>query len=354
MEYIQTALVQIEASRLERASEPGGLLAELDEHRNFLRQQPGFRDLRITRSINPEGNVLLVIETRWADDESLVRYETTEPNVASIIRSHQDVVVRDSLQVLDMEALRTEASFARQEAQTGAYSRVALPLLLPLGILAFALLVIYGLSRVYLEIQGDWAVALAAVLAIVVLLIAAYFASNPNAPGWQIGGVVALGVILLAGGAIWAVAEEDEGEATEGPGVEAPGGGEEPGGEEPGGEPPPGGGPGPGGGPNTIAMGDNFFEFEGEQEPTITVPAGEETVFELANDGNSIHNMHVAAGGEYDTDFCAPSDDDPCSDPNQIRSGDTGEITINIAEPGSYDFQCDFHAGEMTGTIEVQ
>ncbi len=350
MEYIQTVLVQIESSRLERASEPGGLLAELDEHRNFLRQQPGFRDLRITRSINPEGNVLLVIETRWADDESLVRYETNEPNVASIVKNHQDVIVRDSLQVLDMEALRTESSFARQEAQTGAYSRVALPLLLPLGILAFVLLFIYGLSRVYLEIQGDWAVALAAVLAIVVMLFAAYFATNTEAAGWQVVGVLVLGAALLGGGAIWAVAQEDEGEATE-PAAEAPGGGEEPGG----GEPPPGGGPGPGGGANTIAMGDNFFEFEGEQEPAIRVPAGQETTFDLVNDGNSIHNMHVAITGEYLSDFCAPTpNDDPCSDPQQIRSGDTGTIAINIAEPGTYDFHCDFHAEQMTGTIEVQ
>ena len=121
--------------------------------------------------------------------------------------------MRDSLQVLDMEALRTESSFARQEAQTGAYSRVALPLLLPLGILAFALLFVYGLSRVYLEIQGDWAVALAAVLAIIVMLFAALLRHQPEAAGWQIGGVLVLGAVLLAGGAIWAVAEEDEGEA---------------------------------------------------------------------------------------------------------------------------------------------
>jgi plastocyanin len=348
MEYIQTVLVQIEASRLERASEPGGLLAELDEHRNFLRQQPGFRDLRITRSINPEGNVLLVIETRWSDDESLVRYETNEPNVASIIRSHQDVIVRDSLQVLDMEALRTEASFARQEAQTGAYSRVALPLLLPLGILAFVLLFVYGLSRVYLEIQGDWAVALAAVLAIIVMLFAGYFATNTEAAGWQVGGVLVLGAVLLAGGAIWAVANEDEGEAQE-PAAEAPGGGEEPGG---GGEPPPGGGPG--GGANTIAMDDNFFEFEGEREPTITVPGGKETTFDLINNGSAIHNMHVAGGGSFDTDLCDPSDDDACSDPPQIRSGDTGTIAITITDSGTYDFRCDFHPTEMTGTIEVQ
>jgi len=348
MEYIQTVLVQVEASRLERASEPGGLLAELDAHRDFLRQQPGFRDLRITRSINPEGNVLLLIETRWGDDESLVRYETNEPNVAGIISRHQDVIVRDTLQVLDMEALRTETSFARAEAQTSAYSRTALPLLIPLGILAFALLFIYGLSRVYLEIGGDGAVALAASLAIAALLVAAYFASNPRAPGWQIGAVLLIGAALLGGGAIWAVSEKDEGQATEGPAAEAPG---TPGGPGPGGESP---GPGPGG-QNVITMGDFFFEYQGEQNPIIQVTAGEETVFDLTNDGSAIHNMHVAVTGEYRSDFCASTpQDDPCSDPNQIRKGGAGSIAINIAEPGSYDFRCDFHTQQMTGKIEVQ
>ena len=346
MEYIQTVLVQIEASRLERAAEPGGLLAELDEHRNYLRQQPGFRDLRITRSINPEGNVLVVVETRWADDETLVRYETSEPNVAAIINKHRDVILPDTLQVLDMEALRTESSFARAEAETNAYSRIALPLLMPAGILAFALLFIYCLSRVYLEIGGNGAVALAACLAIAALLVATYFASNPNAPGWQIGAVVLIAAAVLGGGAIWAVAEEDEGQAHE-PAVEEPGG-DEPGGGEPGGGP-------PGGGGATITLGDNFFEFAGEQEPAIPVTAGEESTFQIVNDGSAIHNMHVAVTGEYLSDFCAPTpNDDPCSDPDRIRGGQTGEITINIAEPGTYDFRCDFHAQQMTGTLEVQ
>ena len=346
MEYIQTVLVQIEASRLERAAEPGGLLAELDEHRNYLRQQPGFRDLRITRSINPEGNVLIVVETRWADDETLVRYETNEPNVAAIVTKHRDVILPDTLQVLDMEALRTESSFARAEAQTSAYGRTALPLLMPVGILAFALLFIYGLSRVYLEIGGDGAVALAASLAIAVLLVAAYFANNPHAPGWQIGAVVLIGALLLGGGAIWAVSEEDESTA-EGPAAEAPGGGEPGGGE-------PGGGP-PGGGATSITLGDTFFEFEGKQKPTIQVPAGVETVFDLTNDGSAIHNMHIAVTGEYRSQFCAPTpNDDPCSDPKQLRKGQTGTISINIAEPGTYHFRCDFHADQMTGTLEVQ
>ena len=154
MEYIQTVLLQVDASRLEEASQPEGLLSQLDEHRNYLRQQSGFRDLRITRSINNEGNVLIVIETRWSDDSSLVRYETGDDNVAAIVNRHRDVAVRDSIQVLDMEALRTESSWRAADSGIEARQRVTLPLLVPVGALAFALLVIYGLSRVYLEIKG--------------------------------------------------------------------------------------------------------------------------------------------------------------------------------------------------------
>ena len=115
MEYIQTILFQIPASRLEEASAADGLLSELDQHREFLRNQVGFRDLRITRSINNEGNILVVVETRWTDDGSLVRYETNEPNAAAIVRQHRGMIVSDSLQVLDMEALRTESSWKPAE-----------------------------------------------------------------------------------------------------------------------------------------------------------------------------------------------------------------------------------------------
>jgi plastocyanin len=338
MEYIQTVLVQVEASRLERASEPGGLLAELDEHRSFLRQQLGFRDIRITRSINPEGNVLLVIETRWDDDESLVRYETTEPNVASVINNHRDVIVAGTLQVLDMEALRTDT----RADPHAAYRRTALPLLIPVGVLAFVLLFIYGLSRVYLEIKGDGAVALAAGLSIAVLLVAAYFANNPRAPGWQIGGVIGLAALTLLGGTIWAVSEKDEGEATGAPSAQA--------------SPAPGGQPsgGAAGAANEIDMADFVFKYQGADNPTISVPAGQATTFDIKNSGKALHNMHVASGGKFDTDICGPGDNNPCSDPNQIRAGQSAKITINIAQPGTYDFRCDFHPTQMTGKIEVK
>ena len=212
MEYIQTVLFQVTAASLEGAAAAGGLMPELDEHRGFLKQQEGFEDMRVTRSINPEGNVLVMVETRWSNDESLVRYETNEPNVAGIIRKHQEIIVADSLQVLDMEGLRTESSWAPAEEAVETQERLALPILIPLGVLAFSLLVIYGLSRIYLEIAGTGATILAAAIAGVVLLAAFYFANNPKAPGWQIGGAMAVAALALFGGAIWAVLEEDEAE----------------------------------------------------------------------------------------------------------------------------------------------
>jgi plastocyanin/heme-degrading monooxygenase HmoA len=336
MEYIQTILFQIPASQIEQASQSGGLLSELDAHREHLKGAAGFQDIRITRSINNDGNVLVVVETRWADDASLVRYETAEPNAASIVRGHESIIVRDSLQVLDMEALRTEASFRQSEAAMHARERVILPVAIPIGVLAFALLVIYGLSRVYLEIQGDGAVALAAGLTIGILLVAAYFAYNPKAAGWQIGVLVLAMAVSLAGGTTWALVEEDE--TTEANGGENGDGN---------GEPPAG---------DTILLGDNFFEFGGAQNPDITIAASEEIVFTLENQGAAIHNMHVNGTDDtYDEALCETGGaSTACSDPSQVSPGDTGEITINIADAGTYNFRCDFHPIEMVGTITVE
>ncbi len=345
MEYIQTILFQIPASQLEQASEADGLLSQLDAHRRHLQGVPGFRDLRITRSINNEGNVLVVVETRWADDSSLVRYETQEPNAAAIVRANEGILVRDSLQVLDMEALRTEASFKQAEAAESARERVILPIAIPVGVLAFALLAIYGLSRVYLELRGDSAVALAAGLAIGVLLVAFYFAANPRAPGWQIAGVIVVTVIALAGGTTWALIEEDEPHAAEN-------GGEPTDGEPTDGEPTDGD-PSEGG---VLILGDNFFEYEGERNPDISIALGQEVTFQLEKSGPGIHNVQVAdADGSYAVDYCEPGDASKfCSDPGVMTGSDTGTLTVLFDEPGSYDYRCDFHFIEMVGTFVVE
>ncbi len=339
MEYIQTILFQIPAARLEQAAEADGLLPELDAHRAYLKQQPGFRDLRITRSINNEGNILVVVETRWSDDNSLVRYETAEPNAAGIVRRHENILVRDSLQVLDMEALRTESSWASREAAEEAQARVMLPLLIPLGVLAFALLVVYGLSRVYLELSKGAATGLAAGIAAGILLIAFYLANKPRVPGWQIGGIMLVVAAALTGGAIWA-AVEDSGGTTEASVSASPTGS-------------PAATTAPGGA-LTLNMGDNFFELNGQKAPTVQVPAGKEVTIDLTNKGIATHNMHVdGTSDSYDVPFCDKGKGTACSVPNIIGPGQTAKITFTL-QPGTYNFRCDFHLLEMTGKLEVK
>jgi plastocyanin len=341
MEYIQTILLQIPAARLEQAAEAGGLLPELDAHRAFLKQQPGFRDLRITRSINNEGNILIVVETRWSDDHSLVRYETNEPNAAGIVRQHENILVRDSLQVLDMEALRTESSWAPQEAAESAHARVMLPLLIPLGVLAFALLVVYGLSRVYLELSKGAATGLAAGITAGILVIALYLANRPRVPGWQIAGIILVVAATLTGGAIWAVAQ-DSGGTSEASVSASPTG-------SPGATP-----AGGGGGALTLNMGDNFFEFNGQKNPTVPVPAGKEVTIDLTNKGIATHNMQVdGTSNRYDVPFCDKGKGTACSDPNIIGPAKTAKITFTL-QPGTYNFRCDFHPVEMVGKLEVK
>lgn len=326
---------------MDEAAQPGGLLAGLDTHREYLKSLAGFRDIRITRSINNEGNVLVVVETRWSDDTSLVRYETGEDNVAAIVRKHSNVIVPNTLQVLDMEALRTESSFTHGEAAENANLRTILPIAIPLAALAGILLVVYGLSRIYLDLGGDSATILAAGLAIGVLFIATYFAVSPNASGFLIAAVFMLVSGVFVGGVIWALLEDDptHSEAVEEPGGEEPGEGE----EEPGGE-----SPAPGG-DIVVLLKDNVFEFEGEEDPAIPVASGEEVVFSLTNEGAAIHNMTIAGeDGELGTD------DDVTSDPDTIRAGDEGTLTWTPPAAGTYDFQCDFHVSEMIGTIVVE
>lgn len=342
MEYIQTILVQVAASRLEEAAAAGGLLPELEAHRDFLKQQPGFRDLRITRSINREGNVLIVIETRWTDDGSLIQYETHEPNAASIIRRHEDVTVRDSLQVLDMEALHTETSRAAIEAAESARSRVMLPLVIPLGALAFALLAIYGLSRIYLELSKDSATGLAAGITLGILAVALYIANNPRIPGWQIAGIFVTTAAVLAGGAIWALSQGGgTGEAT-GPTPAASASPAASPGASPAGS--------PAAGALEASMGDNFFDIQGTKNATLQATAGQTLTINLTNKGTAIHNMRLAGA---DNNF--NTSDDAVSDPNLVPAGQTAKVVWQVPnKPGTYKYQCDFHPADMHGEIVVK
>jgi plastocyanin len=94
------------------------------------------------------------------------------------------------------------------------------------------------------------------------------------------------------------------------------------------------------------------FVFNGEENPTLTAAAGTDVTFSLVNNGNALHNMHIAIDG-FDADICSVDDEDPCSQPPRIAADASGEITFNLPA-GTYEYRCDFHTAEMAGTLEVQ
>jgi plastocyanin len=114
----------------------------------------------------------------------------------------------------------------------------------------------------------------------------------------------------------------------------ATGGDGDEGGEEPGAAATPAGTPAPDGSTVAVGLGDNFFDPD-----SYLVAAGATVTFEITNEGNTIHNMHI---------------EDVVSDPDAIDGGASGTLQWTApAEAGEVEFQCDFHPG-MTGTVIVQ
>ena len=229
------------------------------------------------------------------------------------------------------------------------HQRIVLPLVVPAVVFLFALLVIYGLSRIFLEISEveigaiNLAVPLAIGVSLAILFTAWYITSRPRVPQWQIASFSLVAVALLTGGAIFA-AVHDEGE----------------GGETVVGEatptPPDGDGPTPPDGVGVLVMmGDNFFELLGDRTPEIVVQAGQEVTLNILNNGRAVHNMHIdGTDDNFDVDFCEVGEGQPCSDPDVMTAGATGTITFQFDQPGTYLFRCDFHPVEMVGTIRAE
>ncbi|MBI1886553.1 MAG: cupredoxin domain-containing protein [Chloroflexi bacterium] len=329
MEYVQTVLVRLESDKLEEALKPQGLLQELDEHRGYLEQQPGFQDMRVVRSINPEGQVQLVVETLWGDDETLLAYETGEPTVVSIISKYQELVVPDSLQVMDMEALRSEAWRGPVHASREVQDRLALPFLVPLGIFLFGVLIVYGLSRIYLEIRPvevaglSLATPLALGIAAVILLLAWFIVSRPQISTAHIVGVAVVALAMLLGGSIFAAVHEEGGEAAEG-------------------QPPPASTPGPGGGADfTIAMVPSL-KFDKSE---LTIPANEDVTVAADNRDTNIPHTFTVYTDDTASDLIAGTEQcpGPC----------TETLTLKL-DPGEYFFRCEVHPDQMTGTLTAQ
>ena len=105
----------------------------------------------------------------------------------------------------------------------------------------------------------------------------------------------------------------------------------------------------------TMEMGDNFFQTDGQQSPIFEVSVGQEVTIDLVNNGQAIHNMHIAGVDDtYDAVFCEVGGDEPCSDPDRMAGDDIGTIAFRFDEPGTLSFRCDFHPTQMTGQIVVK
>jgi plastocyanin/heme-degrading monooxygenase HmoA len=328
MEYVHTVLAEIQATKADQADD---LVRELEAHQSVASTMRGFRGMRISRSAHPEGNVQLVVETRWGGNNDMVDYSSSKENSATIVESHSDVIVPGSVEVHRMESVSSGG--AGGDASSRMYDRLALALFVPLGVLAFALVVIYGLSRIYLALPTTGASIMATIVALGILGLSAYFASNPRIPRWQWMAVAVVGFGSLAiGGTVAAVYDEEHKEEAH---VEPT-------------PPPDGGGTPVAPGVPVIEMQDNSFD-----QTSLTITAGQEVVIPVNNNGTAIHNVNVAVSGSFASEEPCNEGEPGCSDPDSIRGGQSGTVTLNLAA-GTYDFRCDFHIDEMSGTITAQ
>ena len=87
------------------------------------------------------------------------------------------------------------------------------------------------------------------------------------------------------------------------------------------------------GGGDAVTLTALDFEFE----PTdLTVSAGGSV--ELVNDGEAEHNLTVE-GTDVDED---------------VAAGETVTVDLGDVEAGTYEFVCEYHADQMTGTLTVE
>ncbi len=206
-----------------------------------------------------------------------------------------------------------------------AHRRLAMPLLIPAGVFLFIALVIYGLSRIYIDLQdfkiGDVSMAtpLALVIAVAILAGAWYLASHPHVAQWQVASMAGVTVALLLAGTIWAAVHEEDSASpevvangTETPGSEA-----------------------------DIVGKDILFDKD-----TLEEPAGESFTIVFDNQDDATPHNFAIYTDDSASDVIAATD---------IESGPVvQELAVDPLDAGEYFFRCDVHPTTMTGTLIVQ
>ena len=207
------------------------------------------------------------------------------------------------------------------------YGRLALPLLVPVIAFLFAMLLIYGLSRVYLELNetsiGDVTMATPAALGVslFILFAAWYMVSNRTMQQWQVVMIGSIAVAALTGGAIWAAVQSDgEAEALVGGGAETP----------------------VAAGAVAVSLIDPDFAVE-----VTPASAAGPTTFAISNDGALIHNLRVIRT-DLDADSLPLDSSGFLVDEDQVNvvasvaeltGGESAELAVDL-EAGSYVLIC--------------
>ena len=192
-----------------------------------------------------------------------------------------------------------------------------LPILLPVGILALIALVLYGFSRILLNITSTAATVVACIAAVAVVALATFVASRPRVGASSLFSVVGgvAGVAMLVGGLALLVAppaEEGEGGGTEGPVVTlaAPAG----------------------------ASADGFSTNK------LSVPAEEAFTIEFDNEEAGVqHNVVIFDGKDAEA---------PTLFTGEVVIGPkTTPYSVDALPEGNYFFHCEIHPTTMTGEV---
>lgn len=190
------------------------------------------------------------------------------------------------------------------------------PVLIPLGALVVIGLVLFGFSRVLLQITATAAWVTALIVAAAIMAVASYVASRKAVGGGSLFSMVGAvaGIAMLAGGVALFAAER--------------------GGEE---------------GPELAIVrivapdGASQTGFA-EETRAVAAPANEPFQIVFDNQESQSHNVVIVPPDDPDTElFREPPFVGPA----------TRTWEVEPLEEGSYDFFCEVHPTTMTGTIEV-
>lgn len=90
-----------------------------------------------------------------------------------------------------------------------------------------------------------------------------------------------------------------------------------------------------------ISAKDNLFEPK-----ELTVERGHAVTFNIKNDGQAIHNLHIVSTTTEGKDFLSRS--------TTIQPGESSTLTATFTKAATLKFQCDFHLPDMVGTLTVK